>query len=374
LFPLQTTMAPLRFVREVRLPAIPDRSYTIRIQPGLLRRVPAEVRRNARGGKVFIVTDSNVRHIYGRHLLRLLQSHDVHSMLVDFPAGEASKNAQVAGMLYTALLEGGVRRDSLIVALGGGVVGDIAGFVAATILRGIPFIQIPTTLLAQVDSSVGGKVGIDHPPGKNLVGAFHQPSAVYIDPEVLGTLPASEFRNGLAEIAKIAVALDPLFVKLLERVTGELTKTNVGLLSRIVSRAVGLKSSVVEKDEREAGVRRSLNLGHTIGHALEAGSGYSLSHGFAVSIGMAVEAEIAVRLGLLKRGDARRIVALLRTLRLPVRVPSTIDRNCFYTALGADKKSIDSELLFVMPSGIGSCAIGVPVAPGLISDVTGIRP
>jgi 3-dehydroquinate synthase len=327
-----------------------------------------------RGGKVFLLTDSNVRRLYGRHLHHLFLLHDVPSVLIEFPAGEASKNASVAGMLYTALLEAGVHRDSLIVALGGGVVGDLAGYVAATILRGIPFVQIPTTLLAQVDSSVGGKVGIDHPPGKNLVGAFHQPLGVYIDPAVLGTLPEGEFRNGLAEIVKIAVALDRPFFTLLERKVGALNKYDVKTLSTIVARAVGLKSAVVGADEREAGLRKSLNLGHTIGHALEAGSGYSLSHGSAVSIGMAIEAEISVRLGLSRSIDVQRIVAVLVSCRLPVRIPRSINSRIFYAAMAADKKSAADEPRFVLPAGVGKCAIGVRVPAALIAEVTGIRP
>lgn len=333
-----------------------------------------QLHKHLRGGKVFLLTDSNVRRLYGRHLHHLLLLYDVPSVLIEFPAGEASKNAGVAGMIYTGLLEAGVRRDSLIIALGGGVVGDLAGYVAATILRGIPFVQVPTTLLAQVDSSVGGKVGIDHPPGKNLVGAFHQPLGVYVDPAVLGTLPGRQFRNGLAEIVKIAVALDRPFFKILERKLGTLEKNDVAALAMIVARAVGLKSAVVGADERERGLRKSLNLGHTIGHALEAGSTYSLSHGSAVSIGMAVEAEFSVRLGLSRPADARRILAVLESCRLPVRVPPSINPKIFYAAMAADKKSAADEPRFVLPAGLGRCAIGVRVPAALIAEVTGIRP
>jgi 3-dehydroquinate synthase len=366
-------MTTTRFETEVRLPALSRRSYTITIQPGLLRKLPEHLHERVRAGRVFIVTDSNVRRLYGRHLHHILLLHDIQSVLIDFPAGEASKNAGVAGLIYTALLEAGVRRDSMIVALGGGVVGDLAGFVAATVLRGIPFVQIPTTLLAQVDSSVGGKVGIDHPPGKNLVGAFHQPLGVYIDPAVLATLPGPEFRNGLAEIVKIAVALDLPFFKILEQKLGTLDRKDVMALSTIVARAVGLKSAVVGADEREAGLRKSLNLGHTIGHALEAGSEYSLSHGSAVSIGMAVEAEFSVRLGLSKPADARRIISVLTSCRLPVRVPRGINARTFYAAMAADKKSAAGEPRFVLPAGVGRCAIGVRVPSALIAEVTGIR-
>jgi 3-dehydroquinate synthase len=322
---------------------------------------------------VFVITDSTVRRLYGLHVLHLLRLHDFRAIQIDFPAGERSKNIRVVEILHTALLEAGIHRDSLIVALGGGVVGDIAGFVAATILRGVRYVQVPTTLLAQVDSSVGGKVAIDHPRGKNLIGAFHHPSAVFIDPSVLRTLTPLEFRNGLAEVLKIALALDADFVRWLERYAETLRKSNPAVLATIVSKSVGLKAAVVEKDEKESGLRMALNLGHTIGHALEAATDYRVSHGYAVSVGVSIEAEIAVRLGYLRRKDAERVQHLLRAVHLPFRVPRPCRADAFYAALEADKKSGSTGPRFVLPAGIGRCAIGVPVSGDLVAQVTGIH-
>ncbi len=294
--------------------------------------------------------------------------------MLEFNRGEESKNAGTAYLLQTQLLRSGVKRDSLVIALGGGVVGDLAGYVAATVLRGIGFIQVPTTLLAQVDSSVGGKVGIDHPVGKNLIGAFHQPQAVFIDPRVLATLPDREFRNGLAEIAKIAVALDAAFFRGIEQIAPGLGKKNVRRLSWLIARAVGLKAAVVEKDEFESGLRKVLNLGHTIGHAVEASSGYTVKHGAAVAIGMTAESEMAVRLGLMPERDRDRLMKTLRALRLPTRLPHIQKPEQFLSALAADKKSRADGLQFVLPSAIGSSAINVKVPREYITELLSRNP
>jgi 3-dehydroquinate synthase len=330
------------------------------------------VRPFVREGKIFIVTDATVRRLYGRSLLDAFDQAGFESLMIDFPAGEKSKNSTVLGLLQTAMLEGQVRRSSVVLALGGGVVGDIAGFAAATVLRGIRFIQVPTTLLAQLDSSVGGKVGIDHPAGKNLLGAFHQPAAVYIDPTVLRTLPDVEFRNGLAEAVKIAVALDAVFFRWFEKHVGKLARRETKSVSDMIERAVGLKALVVQKDEREGGLRQSLNLGHTIGHALEASTGFTLRHGFAVAMGIVAEAKIALRLGYLAPGQLRRIVSLLARLHLPIRIPP-VNRSQFLDALSADKKNVGSNWRFTLPSGIGMCALGVEVPIETVEEATGIR-
>ncbi len=260
-----------------------------------------------------------------------------------------------------------------MVALGGGVVGDLAGFAAATVLRGLPFVQVPTSLLAQIDSSVGGKVGVDHRLGKNLLGAFHQPSAVFVDPTVLRTLPESEFRNGLAEAVKIAVALDAGFFRWLERHAAGLAPDRTAVVRELISRSVELKALVVRRDERDRGVRQSLNLGHTIGHALEASSGFALRHGYCVAIGMVVEALIASRMGYMRPAEVRRLVRLLKAVRLPTRMPAIRSRARFYGALAADKKSVSSGVRFTLPAGIGTCAPGVEVPGSIIEEATGIR-
>ncbi len=353
----------------VRLRHAHDRSYEVTVSDGILKRLPGVVVRRWPGRKFFVITDNRVGKLYGRALLRALSDAGVDSGLLEFNQGEHSKNADTAYLLQTKLLRGNVKRDSMIIALGGGVVGDMAGYVAATVLRGIGFLQVPTTLLAQVDSSVGGKVGIDHPVGKNLIGAFHQPRAVFIDPTVLSTLPEEEFRNGLAEIAKIAVGLDAPFFRRIEKIASRLRKNDVRQLSWLIARAVGLKAAVVEKDEFESGLRKVLNLGHTIGHAVEASSGYAVKHGAAVAIGMAAESELAVRLGLMPEQDRIRLMDTLHALRLPTTLPRIHNPGQFLAALAADKKSRAEGTRFVLPSAIGSSAINVSVPREYIIDL-----
>ena len=354
---------------QVRLKKTRDRSYRITIQEGILGAVPAFVAAMPAGRSVFIITDSNVKRLYGGRLLRQLLELRVNALLIDFPAGEGSKCEQVVSALQTQLLEHHVGRDSLVVALGGGVVGDIAGYVAATVLRGVEFVQVPTTLLAQVDSSVGGKVGIDHPLGKNLIGTFYQPSAVFIDPRVLKTLPVREFKSGLAEIVKIAAALDGDFFRLMEANRKKIRKENLALLTELIARSVGLKAAVVEKDEFESGVRKTLNLGHTIGHALERSTGFSITHGEGVAMGIAAEARIALRMGFLRTSENKRLLTLLRSLNLPTAIPVIINREEFWSALAADKKSRGGTPRFVLPCAIGRSAIGVEVPKYLIAEI-----
>lgn len=345
----------------VRLTKAIDRSYRMVVEVGVLKRLSSLIVQTWSGKSIFIITDSNVERLWGRQLQKQLFDARIESLVLSFPAGEASKNARTVHALHTQLLSNGIRRDSLIVALGGGVVGDVAGFVAATVLRGVKYIQVPTTLLSQVDSSVGGKVGIDHSLGKNLIGAFHQPAAVFIDPNVLTTLPQHEFRNGLAEVVKIAAALDRKFFEFLERNTSRITKTNQKLLTEIISRSVALKAAIVERDEFETGVRKALNLGHTIGHAIEAASNFSIRHGAAVSIGIVAESKIAVQCGLLKKRDFERVVRLLRSLKLPTGIPAIKNKSRFFSALSSDKKSVGNKTKFVLMKGIGRSVIGVEV-------------
>jgi 3-dehydroquinate synthase len=237
------------------------------------------------------------------------------------------------------------------------------------VLRGVKFIQVPTTLLAQVDSSVGGKVGIDHPLGKNLIGAFHQPSAVFVDPILLKSLSDREFRNGLAEVAKIAAALDGRFFELLERKGRQIRKGNSELLEEIISRSVRLKAAVVENDEFESGLRKALNLGHTIGHAIESALDYRIKHGEAVAIGIVAESSIAVKLGILRQQDCNRVIALLKALKLPTKFPVIKQRARFLSALSSDKKAAGSGSRFVLLNSIGSSTIGVDVPHSFIEQL-----
>lgn len=362
-------MPTSKSIVKVSLRSTPDRSYPVWIQPGLLNRLPSLLSPLARGATIYIITDNTVRRLYGRRLHAHLSLEEMNAVLLDFPSGEESKSARVIEGLQTALLYAGVKRNSLIVALGGGVVGDVAGFVAATVLRGIRYVQVPTTLLAQVDSSVGGKVGINHEAGKNLIGAFHQPSVVFIDPETLSTLPAEEFRNGLAEMVKIGAVLDRTFFARLERAARTISPANARLMARLITTSVGLKAAVVARDERETGLRKVLNAGHTIGHAVEAATGYRIPHGHAVAVGLAAEAEIAEQMGFLKKSERVRVTRLLRSLRLPVRIPPVSSSAEFFSALSLDKKSDAQGVRYVLLNGIGRSVIGVQVPVSLLSAV-----
>jgi 3-dehydroquinate synthase len=346
-----------------------DRSYGIEIRRGFLDQLPELLSKKLKSRRLFVITDGTVRRLYGRNLFRSLLQHGVDAWLIDFPAGEKSKNADVVHSLHTQLLENGVRRNSVVLALGGGVVGDVAGYVAATVLRGISCIQVPTTLLAQVDSSVGGKVGIDHPFGKNLIGAFHQPAAVYIDPTVLNTLPDREYRGGLAEVVKIAAALDATFFRFLERNISRIIRKDIRVIAEIIHRSIELKATVVMKDERESGLRQVLNLGHTIGHAVEAASDYKLHHGEAVAIGMIAESRIARDMGLLKERDFNRLVRLMKALRLHVSFPRIRNKVGFFQSLMSDKKSVGESARFALLETIGCTAVGVDVPSPFIGAI-----
>jgi 3-dehydroquinate synthase len=348
--------------------ASPGHRYGVHIESGLFGRLPSILYRSAARRTVWLVTDSNVLRLYGRSLQHGLTVAGMDVTVVEISPGEGSKSWKTAHALHTQMLRHGVDRKSLVIALGGGVVGDVAGFVAATLLRGIDVIQVPTTLLAQVDSSTGGKVGINHPLGKNLVGAFHHPSAVYIDPELLRTLPAREFRSGLAEVIKTAAALDRRFFAHLTRIVPRLNRTNDAALAPVITRAVRLKAAVVEHDERETDFRKVLNLGHTIGHAVEAASGFQLRHGEAVAIGLAAEARIAARMGILSLRDAGHLASVLSSAGLPTRIPRSIKAAAVLRGLSVDKKSDRGTPRFVMLRRPADCLIGVAVPTAFLAE------
>lgn len=355
----------------VRLTTPRDRSYAVEIRPGLFSSLPELLTRDARGGRIFIVTDTTVARLYAGDVLRRLRGKSVAPLMLVVPPGEDSKSERTAYRLQTRLLREGIRRESLIAAIGGGVVGDLAGYVAATILRGVRFVQVPTTLLAQVDSSVGGKVGIDHPAGKNLIGAFHQPESVYCDPLVLRTLTPREFRNGLAEVIKIAAALDADFFATIEANAARLTRTNSRMLTTLIEKSVGLKAAIVESDERESGLRATLNLGHTVGHALEASAAYALRHGEGVAIGLAAEARMAREMNLLHGSDCDRLIATLRKAGLPTELPKNLRKRAFLKALALDKKGDGAGPRFVLLRSIGKSALGVTVPADIIRKTVG---
>ncbi len=354
----------------VRLLRGRPRPYTIRIAAGLLDALPERIAAEYPGRNTWVITDGTVARLHGRRLLRNLVLAGVDAALVEIPPGEEAKSAAVAAAVHTQLLTHGVDRASVIIACGGGVVGDLAGFIAATLLRGIDWIQVPTTLLAQVDSSVGGKVGVNHPLGKNLIGAFHQPSAVFVDPAVLASLPPAELRNGFAEIIKIAAAIDPVLFRRLERRSSPWS-CNIEEMVPLIARAVGLKAAVVARDEREASLRKVLNLGHTIGHAIEAASAYRIRHGEAVAIGLAAEGRIAHHMGLLAARDLERLTRVLRSAALPTRLPRRVSNARIARALLLDKKSEGGRPRFVLLRRIGETVLGADVPPDVLRAVLG---
>jgi 3-dehydroquinate synthase len=285
--------------------------------------------------------------------------------VVSLTPGEQTKSQAFAGQLYDRLVEWQADRQTVVVAVGGGVIGDLAGFVAATYARGIPFVQVPTTLLAQVDSSVGGKVGINHPRGKNLIGAFYQPLGVYIDTALLETLPVRDYRSGLAEVIKYGVILDAEFFESLERSVEAINRRSADVLGRIVARCCRLKADVVEQDEFErTGLRAVLNYGHTFAHAFEALYGYGeLLHGEAVSIGMVYASRLAARLGRIPPAITDRQIALLEGVGLPVRLPKENRPGvaALLDAMRLDKKTVAGKLRFILPTKLGHVDL-VPVA------------
>ncbi len=353
----------------VRLSAGMDRSYRVVLADDILATLPERLQQAFPGVRKFVITDSNVRRLYGAALLLAFEHVGEGVTILEVPAGEESKNADLVYHLQSELLSRGIDRNSIVVAFGGGVIGDLAGFVAATVLRGVRYVQVPTTLLSQVDSSVGGKVGIDHPAGKNLIGAFHQPRAVYIDVGFLATRPEKEVRSGLTEALKIAAALDARFFRFLARNARVIRRGNRTIMESVVAQSVGLKAAVVMKDEFETGLRRALNLGHTIGHALEATSGFRILHGDGVGMGIALESEIAVRMGMLRRQDRIALLATMKALKLSTKPPAVRNRVRFFDALRADKKSVQGSVRFGLPTAIGACALGVEVPEELVDQV-----
>lgn len=329
------------------------RSYRIVVDAGILGRVGPELKGLGVGAKVALFSDAGILARLGGPVRGSLAAAGFDVTVVELPAGEAAKSVEVASRGWDALLAAGLDRGSTVVALGGGAVGDLAGFVAATYMRGVNFVQLPTTLLAQVDASIGGKTAIDHPRAKNLVGAFHQPRLVLVDPVTLTTLPEREFRSGLAEVVKHGIVLDADYFGDLEKCREALLARDIETLTRVVAGSCRLKANVVERDEQEAELRAVLNYGHTIGHAVEAVTGYARwTHGEAVSLGIAAEARLAERLGVASRGTADRQIELLRAVGLPVR-DSGAAPSAVLEALGRDKKAREGRVPFVLAPEIG---------------------
>jgi 3-dehydroquinate synthase len=343
--------------------ALDSRSYPIHIGAQLIDR--AELYSPHLRGSAAIVTNEVVAPLYLARVRKAIESTGARLVEIAVPDGEQAKSWTALERIFDRLLQARLGRDALIVALGGGVVGDLAGFAAATYQRGIDFIQIPTTLLAQVDSSVGGKTAINHPLGKNMIGAFHQPRAVIADVEVLDTLPARELRAGLAEVIKHGVALDAPFVDWLEQNVEKLLARDRAALTYAVRRSCELKAAIVAADERESGVRAHLNYGHTFGHAIEAATGFGpWLHGEAVATGMIMAAELSAGAGMLTRADAARIRALVARAGLPTRPPALAPER-WLELMSHDKKAAGGRTRFIVLEGLGR-AKQTPVEEALV--------
>lgn len=334
-----------------------ERSYPIYFDYEGFDRVGDLIKKHVRSSKTFVITDSNVYPLHFEKIEESLRKSGFDVSYEVVPAGETSKTMEMAERLLEVAYDSGLLRDSSIIALGGGVVGDIAGFVAATYMRGIDFIQIPTTLLAQVDSSVGGKVAVNLKKGKNIVGAFYQPKMVYIDTSVLGTLNKREVLGGLAEVIKYGVIWDFDLFTYIEENLGDILRLKKEDLTYIVKRSCEIKAKVVSLDEKEENLRAILNFGHTIGHAIEALTGYErYIHGEAVAIGMAYEARLAFNLGYIDEGYLERILNLIKRAGLPADYEG-IEKTDMLNAIKLDKKMREGRINFVLPVGLGKVDI-----------------
>lgn len=348
-----------------------DRSYDIVIGNGLFEDIESHLPFDLDDLSVFVLTDDNVKAHHGQRFYDALQNTDAKSVaLLSLPAGEKTKSMGRYEQVLSWMLDHGVNRQSVLFTVGGGVIGDLGGFVAASMMRGIRFVQVPTSLLAQVDSSVGGKTGIDMPQGKNLVGAFHQPAAVLCDLDVLNTLPERELRAGYAEIVKYGLINDPAFFKFLEDQGADVLGLEKNALMHAIETSCLKKAGIVAQDEYEAGVRALLNLGHTFGHALEAAAGYdgSLLHGEAISIGMVMAFDYSVSLGLCGADDALRVKKHFESSGLPVRAGQVkalqkYTADDFMAYIAKDKKVYKSTLTFILTKGIGGAFVQNNVDP-----------
>lgn len=346
----------------------PGGSYEVRVAPDALADLQRAIHAIAPRGRVWIVSDDQVWRLHGERLLEQLRSAGIAADAYRIPAGEASKNLGTVSAVYDWLLGQNVERGDLLVAVGGGVVGDLAGFVAATVLRGIRLIQVPTTVLAIVDSSIGGKTGVDHPAGKNLVGAFHQPALVLADSTVLATLPPTDRQAGWAEAIKHGVIADAELFDDLVQYAPDLRVLSEPVTSQLLRRAAAVKVAVVSGDEREQGARILLNYGHTIGHALERWSNYTLRHGEGVAIGMRVAARIAQRLGIFEAALEKRLHEVLHRFELPTHLPPGADPTAILQDARSDKKVRQQRINWVLPTAIGSATVRNDVPDELVIE------
>ena len=334
-----------------------NRSYPIYIGTNLLEQKALFEPHLKSSTTVFIVSNTTVAPLYAKTLINTLSQLGKTVRLLELPDGESFKDWQHLQLIFDELLAHGADRQSMIIALGGGVVGDMAGFGAASFMRGIRFIQVPTSLLAQVDSSVGGKTGINHPLGKNMIGAFHQPVAVIADLNTLRTLPPRELSAGLAEVIKHGAIADADFLDWIEANTSALLACDTDAMAHAVLRSCEIKSAVVSADEREGGIRATLNFGHTFGHAIESGLGYGeWLHGEAVGCGMVMAADLSARLGHISKADAQRLKRIIASMHLPI-VPPKLGAERFMELMQVDKKTEAGQIRYITLGSIGAARI-----------------
>ena len=363
----------MSFSSEIMLP-LPgrDQSYRIVLEPGLRSRLGPLLAHFNKARRLFLVSDRRVASLYGAQVAQALKGAGLEPALLTVPNGERAKNWTEVQRLARELLEGGAHRGSLLLALGGGVVGDLTGFLASIFMRGLPFVQVPTTLLAMVDAAIGGKTAINLPEGKNLLGTFHQPLLVAIDPEFLQTLPRAEFLNGLAEVVKAALISEGELLARLEVLSAQGPAgllRNQGELLEVIYRAAAVKAEVVAQDEREGGRRRLLNFGHTLGHGLEQASSFRLAHGRAVAWGMLAALHLSERLAGLPAAEAERGRRLLRRLGLTRRPLPPLDPGAVLAALARDKKRLESGVPFVLLRRLGEAVVMADVDMRVATEV-----
>ena len=357
-------------MREIHV-GLGNRAYPIMIRSGLLVDIGKDLAGRKIANRFVVIADQQVAELYSVQVMASLTNAGLKATLISFPRGEASKNLNTIADLASKLARLGLDRKDGLIALGGGVTGDITGFLAAIYMRGIPFIQIPTTLLAQVDSSVGGKTGVDIPEGKNLIGCFYQPKAVYIDTNVLQTLPKQELLNGLAEVIKYGVIYDQDFFRFIEKKKEAILQLDLEIMGQVIERCCAIKAEVVAADEKEADLRRILNFGHTIGHAVEAASNFAIAHGKAVAMGMVAAAKLAVQKNMFTADEAQRLSKLISSYSLPIEIPANLNRDEIKSYLKTDKKAVGGRPFFVLPAGIGKVVITDEVDGRVIDKVLG---
>jgi len=354
-------------MREVKV-RLDTNSYVIHIGSGLLMQTGQQLKEIGFSDKLVIITNPIVKSLYGDNLKQNLIAEGFKIAILQVPDGEEQKSLEVAGRLYSELTDFYAERMTPILALGGGVIGDLAGFVAATYLRGVPLVQIPTTLLAQVDSSIGGKVAVNHGQLKNKIGAFYQPRLVISDISTLRTLPTKVLINGLAEVIKSAVIGDTELFAFLEKNLDKVKSLDEGALEEVVSQSARIKAEIVEKDEKDLGLRSILNYGHTVGHAIESTSDFKVEHGEAVAIGMLAAARISNKMGILDKNELIRLKKVIQRAGLPTQMPNLEVEKLIQT-MEHDKKVLRSKIRFVLPESIGSVFITDEVSLSLVEEV-----